>query len=51
MCCNVGSIDYSSSAVEHIYTSRHVCFGAYTNNVKCSYKGTAGDTLNCTELK
>ena len=44
-------VDYSSRAMEHVYTvGRHIYSGAYANNVKCSYASVVSHIVDCSEF-
>ena len=34
----------------HIQYGRHVCLGAYVNNVRCMFTSAGGDIVDCIEV-
>ena len=34
----------------YVQCGRHICSGAYTNDVKCMYTSAAGYTVHCSEF-
>ena len=52
ICSNVESM-WSIVVVQwdiHMQYGRHICSGAYVNNLKCMYSSAFGDILDCIEF-